>query len=208
MAKKSKQFYTFVIIFVIVGFVIAVKTTKRPEATTVAEIDPKVARFKGEANAPIKITEFIDFQCPACANGAKYLKKLMEERPGMISLTMKYFPLRGHKYGLPSARYAQCAAKQNKFWGFHDRVLASQNDWKKLNDAIPAFEHLAKEINLNSKQLKACLADNALNESITQDKMEGTALGVKSTPTYFVNGKMVVGTKSLSLEINKILKLN
>ena len=208
MANKSRQFYAFIIIVVVVGFIIAVKSTHRPEARMVEEVDSKVARFKGPENAAIKITEYIDFQCPACAKGAIYLKNFMQTKPGILSLNMKYFPLRGHKFGLPAARYAQCAAKQNKFWEFHDRVLETQSDWKKLNDAIPAFEHIAKEIQLNEKQLKRCLSDNSLNNIIAQDKEEGQALGVKSTPTYFINGKMFVGTKSLGLEINRLLKSN
>lgn len=79
-----------------------------------------MVRIKGEANAPIKITEFTDFQCPSCAQGSKYLKKFMEGHPKAVHLEMKYYPLNMHRHAFMSARYAECAGKSNT--GPNDRI--------------------------------------------------------------------------------------
>lgn len=162
-------------------------------------------KVKGAKKATVHITEFIDFECPACAQGAVYLKKLMAEHPQAIRLELKYFPLPMHKYSFLGARYSECAGRQGKFWPFHDLLIERQANWKRLDDAKPAFEVMAQEIGLRPETLRQCLADDSVDNLIRKDKMEGDALGVKSTPTYYVNGKMVVGIKSLELELNQLI---
>ena len=162
-------------------------------------------KVKGVKKAAVHITEFIDFECPACALGSVYLKKLMAEHPQAIRLELKYFPLPMHKYGFLGARYSECAGRQGKFWPFHDLLIERQANWKRLDDAKPAFEVMAQEIGLRPETLRQCLADDSVDTLIRKDKTEGDALGVKSTPTYYVNGKMVVGMKSLELELNQLI---
>ena len=206
MAKTtrfSKPLVTLLIIVIIIAGILIVKTYFAP-----ARLDQQriaLARFKGDAKAPVKIVEFIDFQCPACAVGAQYLKKLMAEHPNLIRLEMKYYPLTMHKHAFLSARYAQCAAQQDKFWPFQDLLIERQAQWQGLIDAKPSFELIASEIKLNKSQLENCLKDEKVEAIIFKEKAEGTALGVKSTPSYFLNGTMLVGSKSLELEIDKYL---
>lgn len=166
------------------------------------------ARVKGEDNAPIKVKEFIDFQCPACAHGAKYLKETMIKYPGAIRLELGHYPLKSHQFGLLGSRYAECALQQGKFWPFHDLLLARQGNWNRLADAQPAFKRIAQEVDLNTKKLETCLQSDEADKAIEKNRDEGKKLGVRSTPTYFVNGKMIVGRKSLELEINRLLEKN
>ncbi len=88
------------------------------------------------------------------AHGAKDLKKLMAEYQTAIHLKIKYFPLKMHKHAVLSARYAECAARQNKFWSFHDYLFKGQANWKKLIDAKPVFEFIAKDVGMDLKELK------------------------------------------------------
>src|SRR3989338_5382697 len=74
------------------------------------------ARSKGNPNAAIKIIEYMDFQCPACAKGASYLKDCFTKYPDKFYLQMKQYPLGMHRHAMQSARYAQGAAQQGKFW--------------------------------------------------------------------------------------------
>ena len=91
MFQMSKKSVSIIVIIIAVAMVYCFKAFLAPQWIGSAKESP--ARIKGSKNAPVKIVEFIDFQCPACANGAKYLKQFMEDHPGQIHLEMKYFPL-------------------------------------------------------------------------------------------------------------------
>lgn len=162
-------------------------------------------RIKGDKDAPIHITEFIDLECPACARGAEYLARIMAEHPTAIRLDLKYFPLPSHRHGFLAAHYAECAARQGKFWPFHDVLIARQPNWSRLMDATPAFALIAREVALDTGRLNACLNDKSVDAVIQQSHVEGERRGVKSTPTYYVNGKMVVGVQSLEPELDRLL---
>jgi len=204
MLGISKKFCTILILLVGLGLIFGVNYIRQK---MVSNHSPNVqAKVKGNEDALIKIVEFIDFECPACAQGAKYLKEIMTEYPNDIRLELKHYPLAIHRHGFLSSQYAECAAKQGKFWPFHDMLIARQRNWKRLIDVEPAFNLIAQELRLDTEALKACVEDEATAKIIEDNKADGTALRVKSTPTYFVNGKMVVGKKLLILELNGLLK--
>ena len=196
----KKQLTIFIIAILITGGLIF-KFILGPGAFSTKQ---EVSRATGNQNAPIKIVEFIDFQCPACAVGSKFLNDRVKKDPEKYYLELKYFPLRNHTHGLLASHFAECSGEQGKFWEFHDEVLAMQGQWARLVNARPAFEFIAKKIELNQDQLNVCLQNPKTEETIMADKAEGQALKIRSTPTYFVNGKMVVGIKSLKDELQKI----
>lgn len=206
MPKISKKFTTIFIVIACVALVYGVKFVAGLSKNGVST--GSFTKVKGNNDAPIKITEFIDFQCPACAQGSQYLKGEIEKYPEAIRLQLKHYPLAMHRYGLLSARYAECAAQQGQFWPFHDVLLARQGNWKRLTDAEPAFVRMASEVNLDSRKLEACLKGEKADKIIEKNKAEGKSLGVRSTPTYVVNGKIIVGKQSLELEITKLLREN
>ncbi|VAX35116.1 hypothetical protein MNBD_UNCLBAC01-2109 [hydrothermal vent metagenome] len=204
--KSSKKNATIFIVIFVIAAVFGVKfflSSKRNNQSSIIE-----ARVKGDKKAPLQIVEFIDFQCPACAMGAKYLKEFMKENPSVVHLEMKYFPLKSKAYGVLSAQYVECASKQGKFWSFHDYLVDRQAQWRKLTDAKPAFELMAEELQLDKAQLDKCLVDEKTTEIIFKDKKEGQDLGIRSTPTYFVNGEMVVGPKNLKEKLEHYIKNN
>ena len=206
MARISKRTATLLVILICVLSVYATKSLMqqfRKDGSTATS-----ARIKGNDHAPIKVTEFIDFQCFACAYGAAYLKETIKKHPEAIQVEVKHFPLQMHRHGLSSSRYAECAARQGGFWPFQDMLLARQGNWMRLVDADPAFLRIADDSGLDEKKLEACLKDYTVDEAIEKNKEEGKVLGIKSTPTYFINGKMVVGGKSLEEEIKKLLEEN
>jgi len=196
MARISKNKLTFFVVVTVIVAVIAYDYFQRQAQLS----EGMRARFKGSPDAKAKIVEYIDFQCPACARGSKYLMEYIKSHPDRVSLQMKYYPLNMHTHAFISARYAECAARQDKFWVFHDFLILNQREWKKLVDAQPMFDKMAEMSKMNIDQLKNCLNSDQVKQTILNDKQEGTTLGIKSTPTYFVNGKMVVGLKSLKQE--------
>ena len=160
------------------------------------------SRSKGNPFAAVKIKEYIDFQCPACAKGAAILGQYVKTYPNKIYLEMHYFPLEQmHVHAVRSARYAECAARQGKFWPLHDLLIIKQPEWRQLLNADPFFQQLAKETKLDMLKLEACLTGDDVKRVIEADKAEATALGIQSTPTYIINGQMFVGIKMLEDEL-------
>lgn len=203
MSQRSKLRVTILVVAVSAIVVLAVKffLGAAPHATRFLD----EVRAKGNKNAPIHITEFIDLECPACARGAAYLARMMTAHPEAIRLDLKYFPLPSHRHGFLAARYTECAAQQGKFWPFHDALIDRQANWSRLMDATPAFALIAQEAALDTGKLNACLNDKSVDALIQQSHLEGEQRGVKSTPTYYVNGKMVVGMQSLEPELERLL---
>jgi protein-disulfide isomerase len=203
-SPKNKSMVGIVIILIAIAAMLGAKYIKT--AINLSQKKSSESKLKGVANAPIQITEFADLQCPACANGAKLLKKIMDEHPQSIRLQFKYFPLAAvHQHSILASRYAECSAEQGKFWAFSDEAFGRQDQWKGLFDAHPAFDQIAKDIGLNTQALNTCLQDPKVDDLIEKNRAEGKALGVQSTPTYFINAVMVVGTKNLELELEKYL---
>jgi len=188
-----------VIVLVLAGFIVGVKYLKAPSK---AVINVQMARAKGNPDARVKIVEFIDFQCPACAYGVKYLKTFFDEHPNDLYIQVKYFPLTNmHHHAMISALYSECAARQGKFWALDDLMIPQQAQWAQLISPDPVFQSMAVQVGMNVDQLNACLDSDDARRVINDEKSVGQSLGISSTPTYFINGKMVVGTRSLQDEL-------
>jgi protein-disulfide isomerase len=204
MKKISKQKIILILIFVCVGLVLGVTVLigyfKQNLISTASE------RSKGDPKAPIKIVEFIDFQCDACALGAEYLNKCMKENSGVVRREVKYFPLGKHQHAMTSTRYAECAARQGKFWLFHDLLLQRQGQWAHLDDAVDVFGLMAKETSLDLDRLDVCLGDKTVEKVIKNDKRDGQSIEVMAAPTFFVNEKKIVGKANLEPELNRLIK--
>lgn len=191
----NKQQVTLVIVLVLAGAIAGSKVFLAPKK---AEFNLQEARSKGNPEARVKIVEYIDFQCPACAFGIKYLKSFIEAHPNDIYLQVRYFPLTNmHHHAMVSALYSECAARQGKFWALDDLMIPQQSQWAQLISPDPVFQAMATQVGMNIDQLNTCLASDDARKVINDEKSVGQSLGITSTPTYFINDKMVVGTKSL-----------
>jgi len=204
MAKLSKREFTILLICIcIVGVIIAkfLIDYSREGLKGGAAL-----RSKGNPKASVQIIEYIDFQCPACARGAEMLQEIMVKHPEKIYVQVKYYPLGMHKHAFIAARYGECAARQAKFWPFLDLLLKRQSAWTILDNAEPAFRQVGSEVGINPGKLDACLKEDSVDRVILEEREQGNSLGVKSTPTYFINTKMIVGTKSLTDELKKYIE--
>ena len=113
------------VVLVLAGLVVGAKIFLAPPK---AEINFQTARAKGNPQARLKIVEFIDFQCPACAYGVKYLKTFFDQHPNDIYLQVRYYPLTNvHHHAMISALYSECAARQGKFWALNDLMMPQQD---------------------------------------------------------------------------------
>jgi len=160
------------------------------------------SRAKGDLSAPLWIVEYIDFQCVTCGLASEVVREYLEKYPSKIYLQIRFRPLiLTHEFALKSAIYAECAASQGKFWPFYEILFKRQKDWVSSSSPDDLFHSYAKEIGVNVKKLDACLRDEAVKKRVIAEKDEAMDLGVKGTPTFFMNGKMVVGLEALKGEL-------
>jgi len=145
----------------------------------------------GPSNAPITIVEFSDFQCPYCRQAQSTVKRIMAEYEGKIKLVFRDFPLRNiHPLAQKAAEAAQCAAEQQKFWPYHDKLFTS------TNLQMDELKKFAQELELNLAQFTTCLDSGKSAAGIDTDMQAGQQAGVNATPTFFVNGSPLSGAAS------------
>ena len=150
------------------------------------------AHVKGPANAPAHIEEFGDFECPPCALFHPILEQMEAEFGDRLRVTFREFPLvPTHQHAYAAASSAEAAGLQGKFWEMHGLIYDHQKDWKGKFDVRPIFEGYAKQIGLDIDRFRRDLQSEAVAQRIFQDGKRGHSLGVKGTPTVFLNGREV-----------------
>ncbi len=200
---KSKLFAAAVVIVLCIATVYWAKSTHRFKQELKKSL---LYRTIGNPKADIRIVEYIDFQCSSCAKGYFLLKKYLKKYPSKIQVELKYFPLTKKRHALESALYAECSAKQDKFWEFTQFLLEKQHEWKHSIDAEMIFREIARDVGVDEFELADCIVDEQTKKTILTEKNEGKILGIRRTPTYFINGRMVVGLKSLKRELSIYFK--
>ena len=151
-------------------------------------------RQQGDPHAPVTIVEYSDFQCPSCAHIQPFVKEIMDTYKGKVRLYFKYYPLTMiHKNAMAAAHAAECAARQNKFWPYGEKLFARQNQWAPLSDGTTHYVEIAGEEKLDAAAFNACLADPTVDDVMKRDVSEGQGRGVNATPTFFVDDERLVG---------------
>jgi protein-disulfide isomerase len=151
----------------------------------------------GKDNAKVTFVEFGDFQCSYCQRfiddtfgqlKSKYIDT------GKMKVIYRYFPLPFHVNAQKAAEAAECAYQQGKFWEYHDLLYKDgQGDGTGL--AAADLKKYAGNLGLNTDSFNACLDSGAAAAVVAQDVKDGQAAGVNGTPTFFVNGKQIVGAQ-------------
>ncbi|HOW34986.1 MAG TPA: thioredoxin domain-containing protein [Candidatus Omnitrophota bacterium] len=204
--KISKPAVTALVIVASVVFINAVRLLM-DRARRLSPSQVSAARTKGNPRAPIRIVEYIDFQCPGCISGSLLLKEYIEKYPAQIYLELKYYPLSQiHRHALKTAVYSECAARQNNFWPFFYTMLEKRSVWERMINPDSLFIDIAKQLRLNIPKFQSCAENEKTKTDVLNEKAEGRARGVQSTPTYFLNGKMLTGPKPLREELEKFFK--
>jgi len=146
----------------------------------------------GPADAPATLEEFGDFECPPCGLLHPILKTIHNEFGPRVRLIFREFPLvPTHAHALAAARAAEAAGLQGKFWEMHDLIYENQIAWHEVFDVRPIFEGYAAKIGLDVEQFKRDINSQIVEQRIFLDGKRGHALGVKGTPTVFLNGREV-----------------
>jgi protein-disulfide isomerase len=152
-----------------------------------ATISLKNTSVRGNPDAPVMLIEYADYECPYCQEVQPVVDKIIAEYKGKIAFAFKDLPLPMHANAPKAAEAARCAETQGKFWEYHDLVLAKkQLDLSKLKE-------YARDLKLDAASFDKCLDSGAKSELIATQLSEGQALGLNGTPSFFINGRAVVG---------------
>jgi protein-disulfide isomerase len=153
-------------------------------------------RILGKPDAPITIFEYASLTCPHCAAFEKEILPQIKSEwidTGKAKLVFRDFPLDGA--ALKAAMVARCAPPE-RFYGFIDMLFTQQASWGISADPAPSLGRLAKLGGMGEEQFQACLKDDALQNKILAGRLAAEKeYGVESTPTFFINGKKVVGVR-------------
>lgn len=159
-----------------------------PAAVVVVSEDDDPAL--GPADAPIVMVEFSDFRCPYCGRFyADTLQPLLERYEGQIRLVYRDFPVVG---GALAAEAAECADDQGAFWDYHDTLFTNQSDLSET-----ALISYAGQLDLDVETFTACLQGHVHQEEIQNDFLDGRSYNVTGTPTFFINGRRLIGARPL-----------
>ena len=144
---------------------------------------------KGPADALVTIVESSDFECPFCKRAAPTLKQVEEAYAGKVRIVFKHNPLPMHANAVPAAKAAEAAGAQGKFWQMHDALFASPS----LDRA--ALDKLAADVGLDVKAFAAAFDAPRAADRIKRDQDLVRGVGAGGTPTFFINGRKLVGAQ-------------
>ena len=137
----------------------------------------------GPPNARIVVVEFADFECPFCREYVSVLDDLARKYPGEVAFVFQHFPLRRHRFALPAAQAAECAANQGKFSEMYRRIYAAQDSL----GLIP-FTDLARSAGVRDSQAFASCMSSPQAPAIARGIALGKEVGVQGTPSVVING--------------------
>jgi len=154
----------------------------------VSDTDPT----RGPKDAPVTLVEFSDFQCPFCKRAHGMVEEVMKAYPDKVRLVYKDYPLPFHAQAFPAAEAAHCAGDQGKYWEYHGNLMSV--DGSLLDDDL---KKRAETVGLDGAAFATCIQGNKYDAAIKASTDQGSSLGVTGTPTFFINGRMIVGARSI-----------
>lgn len=159
-------------------------------------------RSQGQANAPVVITEFSDFQCPACGQVARtVIPELIKQYvdTGKVRFVYREFPLTSiHPLAQKASEAAVCAGRQDRYWEMNEKLFAAQSEWG-AQGADPAgfFKQYARELGVDGKTFDECLDSGQAAIEVQGEMMAGEMAQVQATPTFFINDIPIRGGRSI-----------
>ncbi|MDP2625261.1 MAG: thioredoxin domain-containing protein [Candidatus Peregrinibacteria bacterium] len=154
--------------------------------------------FLGDADSPIVMVEFSDFQCPYCQRFVEETLPAIEANyidTGLVKLVYRDYPLDFHANATLAAEAAECAGDGQDYWEMHDMLFERLSEWSSLPDPTDTFVAYANEIGFYTTSFSSCLENHDMLSEVQADMIEGASYGVSGTPSFFINGYMVVGAQ-------------
>jgi protein-disulfide isomerase len=205
--QSNARFYSALALVAVVGIAaisyVATHRDSAPASVPTTPPDPKTlgaakGHLMGNVNAPVKIMEFADFECPACGTFTVVTEPDVRARlinTGQVSYQYFDFPLPMHKNTWYASEAAACAEDQGKFWEMHDRLFQGQNDWNTEATSNPAgvFKGYAKDLGLDVGKWQQCYDSQAHLRDIEANQAEAGRWHVNQTPTFVIGSREIPG---------------
>lgn len=157
----------------------------------------------GPADASVTLVEFLDPECESCGAFSPVVKKILKDYGGKVRLVVRYMPF--HPNSRLAAAYTEAAGEQGKYWEMQELLFRRQPEWGEIHGhgaqaaaaarrepAPVLFERYAAELGLDVARVRAAVAENRYASKVERDMRDGQSLGVSKTPTFFVNGRMLM----------------
>ena len=189
----------FVVVFIVRALIAPDTSQTNTGSSDLSQQDKdalKTGATIGDPNSKVVVTEFGDYQCPACAAWHTFVKdSMLPKYQDKILFVFKNFPLPIHKNAKASAYAVEAAGLQGKFWEMHNVVYENQSEWENESNPNGKFEEYAKRIGLNVDQWNKDKDSSKIKDLVEKDTKLGEKLNLPGTPSFLVNG-VLVQTKS------------
>jgi len=205
--RKSLGKFYLLLGVIVVAAVAAIAINSRPPKQDTFQVDPNLppvaveGYLMGDPNAPVRVREWADFECPTCAEFAAVTAPDLRElaRTGQISYEYFFFPITQiHRSAAAAAYAAACAGDQgiDQFWAMHDAIYAGYNDWAAGRARNPrgVFLGYARQIGLDTGAWEACYDSDKFHDLITAHLAEGMRRGINGTPSFVIGDVLVAGS--------------
>jgi protein-disulfide isomerase len=208
-SNRPKAFFWLLGVIALIGVAALGYVATKPKSSSVQTAEttdttnagPSQGYLIGKVDAPVKIVEFADFECPSCAGWATVTEPDVRTRiinAGLANLTYYDFPLTQHRNTVAASNAAACADDQGKFWQMHDRLFQAQDEWngEATEAPKPFFQRYAREIGLDVPKWEACYDARKYQKRIAANLADGLRRGVNSTPTFIIGNRLYPGMRS------------
>ena len=172
-----------------------------PSASATADDGYVGYRLNREVPGAGTATLYTDYQCPYCAKAEPKFEEAAKKLDGIMNVTVRHMPLNMHANAIPAALAVEAAAAQGKHVEMANKLFAAQNDWKNIQERSKLrtiFNDYAKELGLNVEEFDKVLLASDTVKPIQRDYEHAVKIGVKGTPTFAVNDKVIEGLDSSS----------
>jgi protein-disulfide isomerase len=209
--RKEIKILAVIGVLVVVAAVVGAnyyRESKQGERRPAATADNRLVRpdspTLGPADALVTVVEFVDPECESCGAFHPTLKRILRDYDGKVRLVVRYMPF--HPNSRLAASYTEAAGEQGKYWEMQEMLFRRQNEWGEIHGHGPQvaaaaarrepapvlFERYAAELGLDVARVRAAVAERRYAAKVERDMRDGQSLGVSKTPTFFVNGRMLM----------------
>ena len=174
----------------------AAMAAQAPAPTEPVEVSIDDDAVKGDKNAPVTIVEFSEYQCPYCKRYVDQTFVQIKENyidTGKVKYVFRDFPLGFHEHAKNAAIAAECAREQggdDMYWEYHDVLFENSP-----NLAVDQLKQYATDLGLSTSKFNSCLDNEEYADEVDADMKEGSGYGVRGTPGFFINGRLISGAQ-------------
>jgi protein-disulfide isomerase len=165
----------------------------------------KSVHIRGNADAPVTLEEFGDFECPSCKNLATFLDQMTKEYHPSVRVIFRNFPLAMHQHSRDAAAAAEAAGLQGRFWEMHDMLFREQPVWSSSNYPSMLFDSYAETLGLDMHQFRNDLKSDKVRERLESDQARAKSLGVKVAPTLFIDKHQMGTNEATPEELHRLI---